>query len=112
MLQPLFPPFAFASLLVGLAATAHAAPAGPAASRSVVLTGKAGESPLLYLAPDTFTLIVLDAPIVRESVQVEGRARFAVVDVGDQIITLAPAVALGPGERLALQLHLPRGVPL
>ncbi len=111
MLQPLFPPFAFASLLVGLAATAHAAPAGPAASRSVVLTGKAGESPLIYLAPDTFTFIILDAPIVRESVQVEGRTRFARVDPAEQGITLAPAVALGPGDRLALRFTYREGFP-
>lgn len=70
MLRPSFPPFAFASVLVGLAATAQATPAGGSGARSVVLTGKAGESPLLFLAPDAPTSILLDAPIVRESVQV------------------------------------------
>nr|WP_224240736.1 DUF2381 family protein [Hyalangium gracile] len=94
-------------MLVGLAATALAAPAG----RSVVLTGKAGESPVIYLAPDAPTLILLDAPIVRESVQVEGRARFAVVDVGDRTVTLSPAAALGTGERLALRVTYREGFP-
>ena len=92
---------------MGLAATAQAAPAG----RSVVLTGKAGESPLIYLAPDAPTFILLDAPIVRESVEVEGRARFAVVEVGDQSVTLSPSVALGPGERLALRFTYREGFP-
>jgi uncharacterized protein (TIGR02268 family) len=110
LLQPSFPPFAFASLLVGLAATAQAAP-GSSAPRSVVLTGKTGESPVLYLSPDVPTVILLDAPIIRESVQVEGRARFARVDPGDTGITLALAVPLGPMERLALRFSYREGSP-
>ncbi|WP_224249096.1 DUF2381 family protein [Hyalangium gracile] len=107
MLRPCVPPFALASLLVGLAATAQAAPAG----RSVILMGKAGESPLIYLAPDAPTFILLDAPIVRESVEVEGRARFARVDPADQGITLVLAVPLGPKERLALRFTYREGSP-
>jgi hypothetical protein len=48
---------------------------------------------------------------VRESVEVEGRARFAVVDVGDRSVTLSPAVPLRPGERLALRLTYREGFP-
>jgi uncharacterized protein (TIGR02268 family) len=96
-----------ASLLVGFTTAAQAAPAG----RSVVLTGKAGESPLIYLAPGTVTAILLDAPILRESVQVEGRARFPVFVVGDQGVTLSPAVPLGTGERLALRVTYREGSP-
>jgi len=81
------------------------------APRSVVLTGKAGEPPLLYLSPDVPTSILLDAPIVRESVQVEGRARFARVDPGDEGIMLALAVPLGPQERLALRFTYREGTP-
>jgi hypothetical protein len=76
LLRPVTPSFALATLLVGLTATAQAAPAG----RSLFLTGKAGESPLIYLAPGVVTMIRLDARIIPESVQVEGRARFAVVE--------------------------------
>ncbi len=111
MLRPFAPPLALASLLVGLAATAQAAPGGRSAPRSIVLTGKAGESPLLYPAPGTVTVLILDAPIVRESVEMEGRARFAVVDVGDRTVTLSPAVALGPAERLALRFTYREGFP-
>ncbi|WP_224366366.1 DUF2381 family protein [Hyalangium versicolor] len=111
MLQPSFPPFAFASLLVSLATTAQAAPAGGAAPRSVVLTGKADESPLLYLSSGTPTFLLLDAPIVRESVQVEGRARFARVDPSDLGITLVLAVPLGSKERLALRFSYREGSP-
>jgi uncharacterized protein (TIGR02268 family) len=111
LLRPFTSPFALASLLMGLAATAQASAAGGATPRAVVLTGKAGESPLLYLSPEAPTLLLLDAPIVRESVQVEGRARFARVDPGDQGITLALAVPLGPKERLALRFTYREGSP-
>jgi uncharacterized protein (TIGR02268 family) len=104
-------PAALASLLVGFAAMAQAVPAGRAVPRSIVLTGEAGESPVIYVAPGSFTLIVLDAPIVRESVQVEGRARFARVDPGDEGITLALAAPLGPTERLALRFTYREGTP-
>ena len=111
MLQPFTPPFALATLLVSLTATAQAATAGRSAPRSVVLTGKAGEAPLLYLAPGTFTFIILDAPIIRESVEVEGRARFARVDPANEGIMLEPAVPLAPGERLALRFTYREGFP-
>ncbi len=107
MFRPFTPSFALASLLVGLTATGQAAPAG----RSVVLTGKPGESPVLYVAPGTVTVLLLGAPIVRESVQVEGRARFAVFEVGDASVTLSPAVALVTGERLALRVTYREGSP-
>jgi uncharacterized protein (TIGR02268 family) len=102
---------ALASLLVGLAAMAQVEPAGHAVPRSIVLTGKAGEPPAIYLAPGSFTLIALDAPIVRESVQVEGRARFARVDPGDEGITLVLTAPLGPTERLALRFTYREGTP-
>ncbi len=111
MLRPFTPPLALASLLVSLTAAAQATPAARSAPRSVVLTGNAGESPLLYLAPGTFTFIVLDAPIIRESVEVEGRARFARVDPADEGITLALRAPLGPGERLALRFTYREGFP-
>ena len=108
MLLPFTPRLALASLLVGLAAvSAQAAPA----ERSIVLTGQAGESPVIYLAPGTVTLILLDAEIVRESVQVEGRDRFARVDPGDSGITLALRAPLRPGEQLALRFTYREGSP-
>ncbi|SEL65791.1 Myxococcus xanthus paralogous family TIGR02268 [Stigmatella aurantiaca] len=96
---------------MGLPAAAQAAPVEGPAPRSIVLTGKADESPLLYLAPGTFTFIILDAPILRESVAVEDRARFARVDPSDQGITLAPGEPLGPTERLTLRFTYREGSP-
>jgi uncharacterized protein (TIGR02268 family) len=105
LLQTFLSPFALAALLVGLAAPAQAAP------RSFVLTDKADESSLIYLVRGRVTMILLSAPIVREAVEVEGRARFAVVEVGDQSITLVPAVQLKPGERLAVHVTFREGFP-
>ncbi|WP_224373200.1 DUF2381 family protein [Hyalangium versicolor] len=102
---------ALASLLVSLAATAQAAPTGSSVPRSIVLTGKTGESPLIYLAPGSFTFIVLDAPIMRESVQVEGHARFARVDPSELGITLVLAAPIAPTERLALRFTYREGSP-
>ena len=107
MLRPFTPRLALASLLVGLTATAQGTPAG----RSLGLTGKAGESPLIFLAPGVVTMLRLDALLIPESVQVESRARFAVVEVGEQSITLSPAEALNPGERLALRFSYREGSP-
>jgi uncharacterized protein (TIGR02268 family) len=99
---------ALSSLLVSLAATAAQA---ASVERSVVLTGNAGKPPVVYLEPGSFTLIVLDDPIERESVTVEDRARFARVDPGDQSITLALRAPLGPGEQLALRFTYREGSP-
>jgi uncharacterized protein (TIGR02268 family) len=111
LFQRVTSPFALAFLLLSLTATAQAASVERSAPRSVVLTGKVGEAPVLSLAPGTITLLILDAPIVLESVEVEGRARFAVVDVDDRIITLSLAVPLGPGEQLALKFSYREGFP-
>jgi len=111
LFQPCFPPWTRICLLVCLASTAGATPAVLAPPRPVVLTGKPGEAPLIYLAPGSFTLILLDAPIVRESVQVEGRGRFARVDPSEQGITLALAGPLKPTERLALRFTYREGFP-
>jgi uncharacterized protein (TIGR02268 family) len=42
---------------------------------------------------------------------VEGRARFPVFVVGDEVVTLSPAVALAPGEQLALRVTYREGSP-
>jgi uncharacterized protein (TIGR02268 family) len=108
LLQPSASPLALASLLLSLTTTAAQ---GFTSKRSVVLTGMVGDAPVLYVAPGTETFLVLDAPIERESVEVEGRARFARVDPGDQGITLVLQTPLRPGERLELRFTYREGLP-
>jgi len=95
-------------LLVSLAATAAQ---GAAARRAVTLTGTAGEPPVLYLEPGTETFLLLDAPIERQSVEVEGRARFTRVNAAEQLIGLALRTPLAPGEQLALRFSYQEGSP-
>ncbi len=111
MFRPFALSFALAALLVGLTTTAQAAPPGRSAPRSIVFTGNEGESPVLNLAPDTFTFITLDAPIVRESVQVESRALFSRVDPGEEGIMLKLRTPPGPKERLKLRFTYRDGFP-
>ena len=108
MFRPSTSSLVLALLLASLATTEAQ---GAAAKRAVVLTGTHGESPMLYLAPDTETFVLLDAPIERESVEVEGRARFARVDPSEQGITLALRTPLLPGEQLALRFSYREGSP-
>jgi len=114
LLQPCSAALVLAALLVSLTASAQPGPASRAGPRSIVLTGKAGEAPVLYLAPGSVTSILLDGPIVRESVEVESRAHFARVDPGDQVITLALRAPLGRGGRLRFSYRegSPRSVVL
>ena len=108
MFRPFTAPLVLAILLVSLAATAAQA---ASAKRSVVLTGAAGQAQVLHLAPGTETFLLLDDQILRESVEVEGRARFTRVDPGDQSITLALRVPLRPGEQLELRFTYREGSP-
>jgi uncharacterized protein (TIGR02268 family) len=102
---------ALASLLVGMTAAGQPAPVSRALPRSVVLTGRPGEPPEVRVAPGFSTLLRFDARMIRESVEVEGRARFAIVDPGDQTLTLEPAVALGPQERVVVRVTFREGAP-
>ena len=111
MLQPCSCALVLAALLVSLTASAQTGVARRAVPRSIVLTGEAGQAPVLSLAPGTVTVVLLDAPIVRESVKVEGRARFARVDPSEQGLMLLLQGPLEPGERLALRFDYREGVP-
>jgi Protein of unknown function (DUF2381) len=107
LLRPFIPCFALAFLLVGLTAAAQSGQS----RRSIVLTGKAGESPLIYLAGGQTTVILLDAKIVRESVKLQGPSFFKLADVGDAMIVLTPWVPFPPKTRLSLEFTYREGTP-
>jgi len=111
LFQPHSPALVLTALLAGLAASAQAGSAKRAVPRSIVLTGEVGKAPVLYLMQGTVTVVLLDGPIVRESVEVEGRARFARVDPSEQGLMLLLQGPLEPGERLALRFDYREGVP-
>jgi uncharacterized protein (TIGR02268 family) len=76
-----------------------------------VLTGTPGESFEIRVAPGSSTLIRSDARIVREAVEVDGRERFAILDPGDQTLTVEPSAPLGPKERVVVRVTFRDGSP-
>ncbi|WP_181791292.1 DUF2381 family protein [Myxococcus llanfairpwllgwyngyllgogerychwyrndrobwllllantysiliogogogochensis] len=100
-------PVAILSLLVGVAASAQPLPAPrERQERRVALSsGPAEPVPELRVAAGVLTSLVFDLPLDRSSVELEGRERFRLVDVGDRALLLEPAVDLGPGERLGLRVR-------
>lgn len=100
-------PVAILTVLLGL--TAAAQPPSAARERQerrVALSGAPSDSvPELRVAAGVLTALVFDAPLDRSSVELEGRERFRIVDVGERIVALEPAVDLGPGERLGLRVR-------
>ncbi|WP_246137128.1 DUF2381 family protein [Myxococcus llanfairpwllgwyngyllgogerychwyrndrobwllllantysiliogogogochensis] len=100
-------PVAILSVLLGVAASAQPLPtARERQERRVALSGSPAEPvPELRVAAGVLTSLVFDVPLDRSSVELEGRERFRLVDVGERILALEPAVDLGPGERLGLRVR-------
>ncbi|MFB1479512.1 DUF2381 family protein [Corallococcus sp. RDP092CA] len=94
-------------LLLGTAAPAQPAPASrERQERRISLPDGASDPvPELRVAAGALTVLAFDAPLDRASVELEGRERFRLVDVGERILALEPAADLGPGERLGLRVR-------
>ena len=105
------PILALASLLIGVASAAQPASLKRAAPRTVVITGQNGKLHDIRVAPGFLTSLLLDASIERQSVKVEGREDFSVVDAGDQLIGLMPRFTLGTGESRTLRVRYLAGSP-
>ena len=69
-------------------------------------TGKMEE---VCISPWLATTFSFDTDVVRESITLEGRERFAKVDPGDSTLKLVPSEKLVPGERLRLTLRFKDG---
>ncbi|MCP3105542.1 DUF2381 family protein [Myxococcus sp. K15C18031901] len=103
-------PVALLSLLLGVTASAQPVPAArERQDRRVVLSNGAAPVPELRVAAGFLTTLVFDAPLDRGSVEVEGRERFRLVDVGERVLALEPAADLGTGERLGLRIRFANG---
>ncbi|WP_368738454.1 DUF2381 family protein [Corallococcus exiguus] len=77
--------------------------------RRVVLP-RPGEPVLeVPVAAGILTTLVLDSALDRASVELEGRTRFKLVDVGERAINLEPVMELGAGEHLMLRVRFADG---
>ncbi|NOK23016.1 DUF2381 family protein [Corallococcus carmarthensis] len=77
--------------------------------RRVVLP-RPGEPVLeVPVAAGILTTLVLDSALDRNSVELEGRTRFKLVDVGERAINLEPVMELGAGEHLMLRVRFADG---
>jgi uncharacterized protein (TIGR02268 family) len=108
MLQPVTPPRA---LLLLLAVTA--AEAQPARGRSVTVAARLGEPlPELRAAAGYTTTLVLDAPVDKDSVQLDtprDAPRVRLVDVGERSIIFETLVTPGSQERWVLRARYADG---
>ena len=108
MLQPVTPARA---LLLLLAATA--AEAQPARGRSVTVAAQPGEPlPEVRVAAGYTTTLVLDAPVDRDSVQLDtprDAPRIRLVDVGERSIIFEALVTPGSQERWMLRVRYADG---
>ncbi|MCP3105517.1 DUF2381 family protein [Myxococcus sp. K15C18031901] len=103
-------PVALLPLLLGVTASAQPVPAArERQDRRVVLSNGAAPVPELRVAAGVATLLLFDAPLDRGSVEMEGRERFRLVDVGERVLALEPAADLGTGERLGLRIRFANG---
>ncbi|WIG95086.1 DUF2381 family protein [Myxococcus sp. SDU36] len=98
-------------LLMGIAAPAQSLPsARERHERRMVLSGNStAPLPELRIAAGLATLLFFDAPLDRGALELEGRSRFRLVDVGERVLALEPLEDLGAGERLVLRVRYSDG---
>lgn len=101
-----------ASLLMGTTAVAQPFPlVRERIERRTTLPTSPGEAILeVRVARNILTNIILDAPVEKTSVELEGRvSHFRLVEIAERMLTLEPSVELTPEERLGLRLRLKDG---
>nr|WP_253905970.1 DUF2381 family protein [Corallococcus exiguus] len=103
-------PLVLGGLLLFTAAQAQSASSVRERRDRRVVLPRPGE-PILEVpvAAGILTTLVLDSALDRASMELEGRTRFKLVDVGERSINLEPVVELGAGEHLMLRVRFADG---
>ncbi|WP_434300078.1 DUF2381 family protein [Corallococcus exiguus] len=109
------PPFSWVVLL-GLPLIGTAAVAQPEVSSSVPGSRRIELSPEgtgtiseIMISPGLSTMLLFDSELQRESIELEGRQRFSLVDVGQATLRLMPTTSAIPGERFKLMVRFRDG---
>jgi uncharacterized protein (TIGR02268 family) len=90
-------------LLGGTVARAQATPREQR-QRTLTLTGNPADPPHeVHVAPDTPTVLLFSADILKKTVRVDG-SRIRIVDAGERSLIVQPVSALGEGEREELEV--------
>ncbi|WP_239989609.1 DUF2381 family protein [Corallococcus macrosporus] len=98
-------------ILRSIAAPAQSLPVARERQERRMALGGAATAPVpeLRIAAGLATLLIFDAPLDRGAMELEGRSRFRLVDVGERILALEPLEDLGRGERLMLRVRYADG---
>ncbi|MCP3098229.1 DUF2381 family protein [Myxococcus sp. K15C18031901] len=104
-------PVAILFLLLGVTASAQPVPAARERQERRVTSSSSPAEPVpeLRVAAGVATLVLFDASLERSALELEGRERFRIVDVGERTLVLEPSVDLGAGERLGLRVRYADG---
>jgi uncharacterized protein (TIGR02268 family) len=89
-----------------IAASPRDSPCEPGIRRIELSPELVGELPTLCIGPRLAILLVFyGAELARDSVVLEGRERFARVEVGDTVLRLEPSEQVTPGERFRVTVR-------
>ncbi|WP_375759374.1 DUF2381 family protein [Corallococcus exercitus] len=98
-------------LLVGSSAAAQleVSSSVPGARRIELSPEEAGRVNEVVVSPGLSTMLLFDSELQRESIELESRQRFSLVDVGQATLRLVPSVSATPGERFKLVVRFRDG---
>ncbi|RKH63461.1 DUF2381 family protein [Corallococcus aberystwythensis] len=98
-------------LLVGNTAVAQLelASSVPGARRIELTPEGAGKVTEVGVSPGLSTMLLFDSELQREGIELEGRHRFSLVDVGQATLRLVPTASATPGERFKLVVRFRDG---
>ncbi|WP_338276603.1 DUF2381 family protein [Corallococcus caeni] len=100
-----------ALFLSGSAATAQleVSSSVPGARRIELPAEGAGSVSEVAVSPGLSTMLLFDSELQREAIELEGRQRFSLVDVGQATLRLVPSASAIPGERFKLVVRFRDG---
>ncbi|MCP3170144.1 DUF2381 family protein [Myxococcus sp. QH3KD-4-1] len=100
-----------ALILMGEAASAQVSPAaGGLGARRIELAPEAARAVAeVMVSPGLSTVFNFDSELLRDGLELDGRERFALVDVGQSTLRLVPSERILSGERLRLMVRFRDG---
>ncbi|WP_244237289.1 DUF2381 family protein [Corallococcus llansteffanensis] len=96
--------------LMGRTALAQQEPDGTVqATRRIELAATGQTVPEVVVSAGLSTVLLFDSELARESVELEGREHFSLLEVGQTVIRLIPSPHPGPGARMLMMVRFRDG---